>query len=50
MSKCISLVDILGVYDPKKVMDEDNGYLKPKDIDVFMKIKNRVCDVLKGSM
>lgn len=49
MSKCISLVEILGVHDTKKG-EESDGYLKPKDIDVFMKIKNRLCEVLKDSM
>jgi len=63
MSKCISLVDLLGVVDSGTEKEESipgnsdmseqpsqAGVLKPSDIRVFSKIQERMCQELKDSM
>jgi len=44
MSKCLSLVDLLGK------PGTEGGLLKDKDMQVFNKIQQRICHELKESM
>ena len=47
MSKCISIMDMLGVYDADT---NPEGILKEKDVQVFKKIQQRICHELKEQM
>ena len=55
MSKCISLVDLLGIIDEADPPESENAPTQPKvlkqsDIKVFKRIQERMCQELKDSM